>query len=39
VAARAVVDLNTREHNRGAIVERAVRKAYDLFVANGKAAV
>ncbi len=39
VAARAVADLKTREHDRGAIVERAVRKAYDLFVANGEAAV
>jgi hypothetical protein len=39
VGARAVADLDTREHDHGAIVERAVRKAYGLFVANGKAAV
>ena len=38
VAARAVADLDTRKQDRGAIVERAVRKAYDLFMANGEAA-
>ncbi len=38
VAARAI-DLTMGEHLHGEFVEKAIRKAYDRFLANGKAAV
>jgi len=38
LVARAVSDL-IGEHDRGAVVEKAIREAYDLFLSNGKTAV